>query len=100
MAAPPQRIGGSMKQFFLTVCGVLVGMTLFFVGLPLLLVAAALSAPKHLPAAAVLVLDLRKSLNDQDSQSPFAVFGSKGLSVMTIAETLRRAESDQRVKGV
>ena len=89
-----------MKQFFLTVCGVLVGMTLFFVGLPLLLVAAALSTPKHMPQAAVLELDLRKSLNDQDSQSPLAVFGSHGLSVMSIAETLRRAEGDARVKGL
>ncbi len=89
-----------MKQFFLTVCGVLAGMTIFFVGLPVLLIAAALSAPKSVPPAAVLELDLRRSMNDQDSQSPLAAFGSRPLSILSVAATLRRAEADGRVKGL
>ena len=89
-----------MKQFLLTLAGVVVGMAIFFIGLPFLIIVAALSVHKPVSKAAVLELDLRRSLSDQDSQSPLAAFNSRSLSVMSIVETLRHAEDDSRVKGL
>ncbi|WP_426029731.1 signal peptide peptidase SppA [Caulobacter sp. DWP3-1-3b2] len=92
-----------MKQFLMTVAGVFVGLVLFLVGVPFLLIVMAASAtrPAPVPAHTVLQLDLRGGLSDQDSQSPFAAFsGGGGRSVMSIIETLRRAETDDKVKGV
>jgi protease-4 len=89
-----------MKQFLLTMAGVVAGLMIFFVGLPLMLILSALSAPKPQPAASVLELDLRKSLTDQDAQNPLALLGRHALSTMSIIETLRRAEADPRVKGL
>jgi len=91
-----------MKQFFLTLAGVFAGLTLFFVGLPILLLMAL--APSAKPAApptdSVLSLDLRQSLADQDSSSPFAFLSGKSLSVLSVVETLHRAQTDARVKGL
>ena len=91
-----------MKQFFLTVAGVFVGLLLFVVGVPFLLVvmAAGAARPAPVPAHAVLQLDLRGGLTDQAPTSPFAAFGSSGGSVMSIIETLRRAEKDDKVQAV
>jgi protease-4 len=92
-----------MKQFLMTVAGVFVGLVLFLVGVPFLLIVMAASAtrPAPIPAHTVLQLDLRDGLSDQDSQNPLAVFGGGGgQSVMSIIETLRRAETDDKVKAV
>lgn len=91
-----------MKQFFLTIAAVFVGLMLFFVGLPIMLItSAAMSAPKSsVPRAAVIELDLREGVSDQDPQNPFALFGGAGLSVMRVVETLDRAEDDDRVKAL
>ena len=89
-----------MKQFLLTMAGVVAGLMIFFIGLPLVLILSALSAPKPVAAASVLELDLRKSLNDQDAQNPLALLGKRSLSTMSIIESLRRAETDPHVKGV
>lgn len=92
-----------MKQFLMTVAGVFVGLVLFLVGVPFLLIVMAASAtrPAPVPAHTVLQLDLRDGLSDQESQNPFAVFGGGGgQSVMSIIETLRRAETDDKVKAV
>ncbi|HTI66410.1 MAG TPA: signal peptide peptidase SppA [Caulobacteraceae bacterium] len=90
-----------MKQFLIVVAGVFAGLVLFFVGVPLLVVSliAGAAAPSGPPARTVLSLDLRKSLSDQDSQNPLAAFGSSG-SLMSVVQTLHRAESDGRVKGL
>ena len=90
-----------MKQFLITVAGVFAGLVLFFVGVPLLLISliSAASAPSGPPARTVLTLDLRRSLNDQNSQNPLAAFGSSH-SLMAVVRTLHRAESDSRVKGL
>ena len=89
-----------MKQFLLTMAGVVAGLMIFFVGLPLLLILSALSGPKPVASASVLDLDLRRAMNDQDPQNPLALFGRRTLSTMSIVESLRRAESDPHVKGV
>ncbi|MEJ2817971.1 signal peptide peptidase SppA [Caulobacter sp. CCG-8] len=92
-----------MKQFLMTVAGVFVGLVLFLVGVPFLLIVMAASAarPAPVPAHTVLQLDLRGGLSDQDSQNPFAALsGGGGQSVMSIVETLRRAETDDKVEAV
>jgi protease-4 len=92
-----------MKQFLMTVAGVFVGLVLFLVGVPFLLIVMAASAarPAPVPAHTVLQLDLRGGLSDQDSQNPFAAFGGGGgQSVMSIIETMRRAETDDKVEAV
>ena len=90
-----------MKQFFITIAGVFVGLVIFFVGLPFLLIVSAIGAarPEPTPAAAVLTLDLREGLSDQSASNPFASFGA-GQSVMEIVRTLDRAERDPKVKGL
>jgi protease-4 len=91
-----------MKQFLLTMAGVFAGLVLFFIGVPLLLIAAVAGSAKPAPppASTLLNLDLRQSLSDQASSSPFALLQGHSLSVVSVVETLRRAEHDGRVKGL
>lgn len=93
-----------MKQFLLTMAGVFAGLVLFFVLIPVLVIGSMIGAasnPKDTtPSRAVLELDLRGGLTDQDSQNPFAAFGGSGLSVVSVIETLRHAETDDKVRGV
>ena len=91
-----------MKQFLVTVAGVVVGLLLFAIAAPVILigVAALVSRPSPPPARTVLVLDLRGGLTDQPSDGPLAFLRGRGLSVIGIEETLRRAETDDRVKGL
>ena len=86
-----------MKQFLLTMAGVVAGLTVFFVGLPMLFILAAMSSAKPVPSATVLELDLRKSIGDQEPQTALAAFGRRTLSVMSIVQTLRREQSDSRL---
>ena len=91
-----------MKQFLITVAGVFVGLCLFMIGLPILLVALVVGAAQPTPIAArsVLVLDLRGPLTDQETLTPFAILQGRALSVMAIEEGLRRAEGDGKVSGL
>jgi protease-4 len=91
-----------MKQFLLTMAGVFAGLVLFFVGVPLLVLSllAAAARPAPTPGVAVLSLDLRKGLTDQDSGNPLTAFSGKSLSVMSVTAALRRAESDDHVKAL
>lgn len=91
-----------MKQFLLTMAGVFAGLFIFVIGVPVLLVMMAASAarPDPLPAQAVLELDLRNGLTDQDASNPLVSLGRRSMSVMGVIESLRRAENDGRVKGV
>ncbi|HEY8003331.1 MAG TPA: signal peptide peptidase SppA [Phenylobacterium sp.] len=91
-----------MKQFLITAAGVFAGLLLFMVGVPFVLIsmAAAAAGPGPIPSKAVLELDLRDPLTDQSPQSPLAGFTRRGHSAMSIVEGLRRAEKDDRVKGV
>jgi protease-4 len=91
-----------MKQFLITLAGVLAGLTLFAIGAPIVLIAllAAAARPAPVPAHTVLVLDLRGGLSDQDSEGPFAAIRGRGLSVLAVERALRRAEDDERVRGL
>lgn len=91
-----------MKQFLITAAGVFAGLVIFLVGVPILLIGMAVSAtaPAPLPAKTVLQLDLRGPLSDQSPNNPIFGLGRNSTSVMSIIETLRRAEGDDRVKGV
>ena len=91
-----------MKQFLITAAGVFAGLVIFLVGVPIVLVGMALSAaaPAPIPAKTVLELDLRQPLTDQAPNNPLWGIGRNSTSVMSIIETLRRAEGDDRVKGL
>ena len=91
-----------MKQFLITAAGVFAGLMIFLIGVPMVLVAIAVSAtgPEPTPARAVLELDLRDPLTDQSPANPLSGLGHRGNSVMGIIETLRRAEKDDRVRGL
>lgn len=90
-----------MKQFLITAAGVFAGLMIFAVGLPLLFIITAISAtgPGPVPSRAVLELDLRHPITDQSPQNLFAGI-RRSASVMSIIETLHRAEGDDRVKGL
>jgi protease-4 len=91
-----------MKQFLITAAGVFAGLVIFFIGLPLILISMALSAtaPAPTPARTVLELDLRAPLTDQAPRNAFWGLARNSTSVMSIVETLDRAEDDERIKSV
>lgn len=91
-----------MKQFLITVAGVFIGLALFLIGVPLLIVVilTAGARPADLTGRNVLVLDLRAGLSDQDAISPLALFSGKTLSVLGVEQTLHRAQADDRVSGL
>ena len=91
-----------MKQFLITIAGVFSGLLLFFVGLPLLVLAIVASAvkPPPPPTNAILSLDLRQALPDQDPNNPLAFLGAKSMSVMSVVDTLGHAARDPNVKGL
>ncbi len=91
-----------MKQFLITMAGVFAGLILFFVGVPFLVIASLAGAakPAAAPAEALLTLDLRQTLPDQAPMSPFAFLQGGGPSVVSVVESLHRAERDSRVKGL
>jgi protease IV len=93
---------GAMKQFFLTMAGVFAGLLLFFIGVPFVIIGmiAAASKPAPPPSNTLLSLDLRQAIVDQDNSAGFSFFGPKPLSVMTVAQGLRAAAHDGRVKGL
>ena len=90
-----------MKQFLITAAGVFAGLMIFLVGVPFILISMAASAagPAPLPEKAVLELDLRDPLSDQSPPGLLAGIGRPNVSVMSIVEGLRRAETDPRVGG-
>src|SRR5271155_566147 len=91
-----------MKQFFLTMAGVFAGLVLFFIGVPVLIVGLVAGAvhPAATPDRAVLQLDLRRDMSDQEPQALFPGFGAHPTAVMTVVGALRRAEGDNRVKAL
>jgi protease-4 len=90
-----------MKQFLITVAGVFVGLAIFMIGVPFLLISAAAGAlaPAPLPAKAIVELDLRGAITDQEAGFA-SMFQGGSTSVISVLETLRRAEKDDRIKGL
>lgn len=92
-----------MKQFLITVAGVLAGLILFLVVGPMLLIGA-LSAggskAPTTPSAAVLELDLRQPIPDQRASGGFASLSERHLSTVDIIRKLEAAAKDDKVKGV
>ena len=92
----------AVKQFFLTMAGVFAGLTLFFVGLPIVLIAmiAASARPAPPPSNTILSLDLRGPISDQSPHSPLAFLNGRSLSVASIVQGLHQAETDTHVKAL
>jgi protease-4 len=91
-----------MKHFLTTIAGVVVGLALFFIGVPIVLLmwAAAAARPTPVRDNSVLVLDLRGGLTDQGPHGLFASLSGKTGSVLGIEETLTAAERDSHIKGL
>jgi len=90
-----------VKQFLITVAGVLVGGFLFFF-LGLFLIGAmigAASAPAPQPAHMVLALDLREPMMDQRPTNAFAALGAPPSLIDTITR-IDAARTDDRVRGI
>ncbi len=92
-----------MKQFLITVAGVLVGLILFLILAPLALVGlvagAGGGARSASPASVVLEIDLRQDIPDQPPAGPFALFGHY-TSTVELVRKLEAAARDPKVKGV
>lgn len=89
-----------MKQFFITVAGVFSGLLLFFIGLPILLIASFANSDTSQKSTAhgALSIDLREGLNDQPSSSGFSGFGGPSLSTVGLVQMLKVAETDDKIK--
>ncbi len=90
-----------MKQFLITVAGVLVGLVLFlFIGpIVLVMMISASMQPAPQPQQMVLALDLREPMSDQTPSNPFSAFGA-GPSLLQIVTRIDEARTDDRVKGI
>ncbi|GAM99903.1 signal peptide peptidase SppA [alpha proteobacterium U9-1i] len=91
-----------MKQFLITVAGVVVGGVLFcFLGFFVIggMIGAAASSGPVQPAHMVLSLDLREPMTDQRPANPFAAFGGTPSLIDTITR-IDAARQDDRVDGI
>lgn len=91
-----------MKQFLITVGGVLTALVLFMFLVPFILIsmiASSASSGPPQPNHMVLALDLREEMSDQRSSNPFAAFGDSRSLLDTIAK-IDAARSDDRVEGI
>jgi protease IV len=92
-----------VKQFLITVGGVLVGLVLFlFIG-PILLfsmIAASAGSGPPQPNHMVLALDLREEMSDQRSPNPFAAFGDDSSALLDVLGRIDAARQDDRVEGI
>lgn len=95
-----------MKQFLITLAGVLVGLILFLVIAPIVIIGQITTAVRDMgdqgptKDAVVLTLDLRSDVTDQPNPSPFAAFGGGGVNTLDIVRKLDAAAKDKRVKGI
>jgi len=91
-----------LKQFLITVAGVLAGLVIFLVVAPIVivgLIAGAMNETPTNPSQMVLALDLREPMSDQPPQNAFAAFGGR-LSLMDVLARLEAARTDDAVKGI
>ena len=79
-----------MKQFLITVAGVLVAFVIFFIGLPIMVISALVSSAKpEVPSAEVLSLDLREAIRDQDKNDPLEIFSWRNYQYEVRDSTVR-----------
>lgn len=92
-----------MKQFLITVAGVLAGLILFlFIG-PMLLfgmLVASFGGQPAQPSHMVLALDLREPLTDQRPANPFASFGGGSSALLDVLAKIDGARTDNAVEGI
>jgi protease IV len=91
-----------LKQFLITVAGVLVGLVLFVFVAPIVLIGMLVSAAGDGPAQPsqmVLALDLREPMTDQRGQNPFSALGGQQ-ALLDILGKIDAASHDDRVKGI
>jgi protease-4 len=90
-----------VKQFLITVAGVIVGSFLFvFLGFLFLVGSlASLGSKPAQPSHMVLALDLREDLADQRSPNPFAAFGSSS-ALLDVLAKIDGARTDNSVEGI
>ncbi len=91
-----------MKQFLMTLAGVFVGLILFLIIGPMILISSlmsqASSAPP-MPSTIVLSMDLREEMADQPVGTGGGLFGSGANLIETLA-MLEAAGEDDRVRGL
>ena len=92
-----------VKQFLITVAGVLTGLVLFlFIG-PILLIgmlAASFGGQPAQPSHMVLALDLRESLTDQRPANPFASLSGESSALLDVLTKIDAARADNAVEGI
>jgi protease IV len=91
-----------VKQFLMTVAGVFVGLILFLIIGPIILVSSLMSqagSPPPMPSAMVLSLDLREGLSDQPASAGGGLFGG-GPNLLETLAALDAAGDDRRVRGL
>jgi protease-4 len=90
-----------LKQFLITVAGVVVGSILVSIlgWIVLLGFIGAASAPAPQPGRMVLALDLRQGMTDQQPTNPFAAL-SAAPSLLDTITRIEAARTDNRVRGI
>jgi protease-4 len=90
-----------LKQFFITVAGVVVGSIIVSLLGWILLFSfiGAASAPAPQPNRMVLALDLRAGMTDQQPTNPFAALGGAP-SLLDTLNRIEAARTDNRVRGI
>jgi protease IV len=91
-----------LKQFLITVAGVLVALILFLVLAPFFLVgmiAASGGGEPPMPSRMVLSLDLRQEMTDQRSPNPFAALSGEQ-SLLDVIGKIDAARTDDRIQGL
>jgi protease-4 len=90
-----------VKQFLITVAGVLVGLALFaFIGpIVLIMMFAGAMQPPPAPSHMVLALDLRTVMPDQAPSNPLASLSAQQ-SLLTVLGRIDDAARDERVRGL
>lgn len=93
----------AVKQFLITVAGVLTGLFLFLFLGPLLLfgmLAASFGGQPAQPAHMVLALDLREPLTDQRPANPFASLSGSSSALLDVLTKIDAARTDSAVEGI
>ncbi|QGZ94695.1 signal peptide peptidase SppA [Terricaulis silvestris] len=90
-----------MKQFLITVGGVLVGLVVFLFLMPFLIIGmiTASASPPPQPARMVLQLDLREAMTDQQPTNAFAAFGGEQ-ALLDVLGRIDAARTDNAVQGI